>query len=148
MNSFWKEAGGDSRRPELSTEPAQTETEENAHRRSWVPGHLDKARFLIFARLHRIVLQKRHRKRPRQRRIVRLREAIQLGALQVLAPPRDTHAGAGKIYARAHVAHTELTECYSYEQEISRNPTKRELGSPAGHIELRIPYDGHKFFTR
>jgi len=42
----------------------------------------------------------------------------------------------------------EITERYFVEQEISRNSWTRPGQSPAGRIELAMPYDGHTHFTR
>jgi hypothetical protein len=54
------------------------------------------------------------------------------------------------IYARAQPKSAQVTERYYYEQKISRNPfcRRHEHKRPTGHIELTIPYDGHKYFTR
>jgi hypothetical protein len=53
-----------------------------------------------------------------------------------------------EIYARAVPKSITLTETYCYEQEISRNPSIKEKDSPAGKIEVLVPYDGYKYFTR
>lgn len=151
MSSFWEMIRGHTWRPnaEPSVPPEKTEEEQRAHNRMWVPRHLEGARSLVFARLQRLVLRNsRRNKRPRRPRLVRLREAVQLGALQMLAPAKDTQAEAAEIYARANVERAELTESYTYEQEISRNPSKTTREMPTGHIRLEIPYDGHKYFTR
>src|SRR6266536_5563483 len=114
MNSFGEDEDGDSPppAPEPSAEPSETETAGTAYGGSLFLMYLDKARLLILARLHRLVLQKRRKKRPR-RRITRLREAIQLGALGALARAVGTHAEGDRIYARANVERAELTEYYS-----------------------------------
>jgi len=54
----------------------------------------------------------------------------------------------GEIYARALLKRAEITEQYSVEQEISLNSSAKPGKSPAGRIELAMPYDGHKYFTR
>ena len=147
MSSFWEKIGGRTWRPdpEPPVPPEQTEPEESARLRKRVPRYLADARSLVFARLHRLILRKRRKKRRRQSTFVRLREAAQLGTLQMLAPAKDPQT---EIYARAAVENAELTECYTYDQEISRNASKTTRGRPTGHIKLDIPYDGHKYFTR
>jgi hypothetical protein len=52
-----------------------------------------------------------------------------------------------RFYARATPEKVEITETYSAIQEISSNPD-RELGMPAGRIEMVVPYDGGDYFTR
>lgn len=54
----------------------------------------------------------------------------------------------GEIYARALLERAEITERYFVEQEISRNSWTRPGRSPAGRIELALPYDGYAHFTR
>jgi hypothetical protein len=129
--------------PEERTSPEQT----SGIRK---PGSalLTGARSLVLARLHRVVLRKRRKRRPRQSRIVRLRETVQLSALQMLAPVNDARNLSDEIYARARLERAELTECYTYEQEISRNASKTTGDMPTGQIKLVIPYDGHRYFTR
>lgn len=51
-------------------------------------------------------------------------------------------------YARATPQKVALTETYTVEQEISRNPTIRWVGDGAGRIEVSVPYDGSRYFTR
>lgn len=53
-----------------------------------------------------------------------------------------------EIYIRACPKAISLTETYCYEQEISRNPRIEEKDSPAGKIEILVPYDGHEYFMR
>src|SRR5262249_42238572 len=53
-----------------------------------------------------------------------------------------------KLYARAKPEKVEITESYSVEQEISKNPSMRLDGEGAGRIETKIPYDGRTYFTR
>src|SRR5688572_27118203 len=52
------------------------------------------------------------------------------------------------LYARAKVDVAELTEHYSYEQVISRNPSSVVREAPTGRIELTVPYDGSEHFGR
>jgi hypothetical protein len=67
---------------------------------------------------------------------------------QALGTRRDSGGDNQHVYARARLASVELTESYSYEQEISRNPAHGMTKDPAGHIELTLPFDGHDHFTR
>ena len=52
-----------------------------------------------------------------------------------------------RLYARATPEKVEIAETYSVTQEISSNPD-RDLGTPAGRIEMVVPYDGGDYFTR
>ncbi|NES23967.1 MAG: hypothetical protein F6K41_34910 [Symploca sp. SIO3E6] len=52
------------------------------------------------------------------------------------------------IYARAVSKSIKLTETYSYEQEISKNPSFKQKEKPRGKIEIAVPYDGHDYFNR
>ena len=52
------------------------------------------------------------------------------------------------IYARAVPKTIRLTETYSYEQVISRNPSFKQKKDPSGKIEIAVPYDGHDYFKR
>jgi hypothetical protein len=69
------------------------------------------------------------------------------------APPDPAHARASagipaKVYARAFLERAEITEEYHVRQRVSKN-SSIELGEgPVGRIELAMPYDGHKYFTR
>ncbi len=53
----------------------------------------------------------------------------------------------GKLYARAIPEKVEIAETYSVTQDISANPSL-EAGSPEGHIEIAVPFDGRDYFTR
>jgi hypothetical protein len=58
-------------------------------------------------------------------------------------------AGNGtEIFARALLRRAEITEEYAVEQEISENPSTGYTERPAGRIELELPYDGYRWFTR
>jgi hypothetical protein len=52
------------------------------------------------------------------------------------------------IFARALLKRAEIIEEYFVQQEISENSSTRHGERPAGRIELELPYDGHKWFTR
>src|SRR5689334_11426269 len=56
--------------------------------------------------------------------------------------------GDDTLYARATPQKIELTETYSVEQEISRNPAIQQVGEGTGRIEVSVPYDGRDHFTR
>jgi hypothetical protein len=152
MTSLRERIGGSTWRPgaEPPSPPEETETEANEELGVRMPlmRHLAYVKSMIFIRIHRLVLLKRRNKRARRPRLLRVREAVQLGTLQKLVSSNDTQAAASEIYARARVERAELTECYAYEQEISRNPSKRATDSAKGHILLSVPYDGYKYFTR
>lgn len=70
------------------------------------------------------------------------------GVLQALSPGWNRSGDGGTIYARAQLERAEITEEYFVEQEISKNPWTRGGKEPAGRIELSVPYDGYRFFTR
>jgi hypothetical protein len=58
-------------------------------------------------------------------------------------------AGNGtSIFARALLKRAEITEEYFVQQEISENSSTEHGERPAGRVELELPYDGHKYFTR
>ena len=63
---------------------------------------------------------------------------------------KSGHPEHDAIYSRAQPKTAEVTERYYYEQKISRNPSSRINTNrlPTGHIEVTIPYDGYRFFTR
>jgi hypothetical protein len=52
------------------------------------------------------------------------------------------------VHTRARPESVRLTETYLYEREVSRNPFIRSSGTPTGRIEIVVPCDGHKHFTR
>lgn len=52
------------------------------------------------------------------------------------------------VYARAVPQRAELTETYRVKQEVSRNRSVEQDGDGAGRISIRVPYDGHAYFTR
>ena len=54
---------------------------------------------------------------------------------------------SGNLYARAAPEKVEITEEYSVTQEISTNPVW-EPGPAEGRVEIVVPYDGEKYFTR
>jgi hypothetical protein len=54
---------------------------------------------------------------------------------------------SGNLYARAAPEKVEIAEEYSVTQEISTNPVW-EPGPAEGRVEIVVPYDGEKYFTR
>lgn len=67
---------------------------------------------------------------------------------QTLEPWQPDGSEPAEIYARALLSRAEITEDYFVTQEISKNPLAAPGRSPAGRIELAVPYDGHEYFTR
>lgn len=60
----------------------------------------------------------------------------------------STRTADDTLYARAVPQKAELTETYVVEQEISRNPSVDLVGDGTGRIEVSMPYDGYRYFTR
>lgn len=56
--------------------------------------------------------------------------------------------GDDALYARATPQKIKLTETYTVDQEISRNPTLQQADAGTGRVEVRVPYDGREYFTR
>ena len=52
------------------------------------------------------------------------------------------------IYARAVPKAIRLTETYGYKKYISSNESLEELEEPSGKLEVIVPYDGYKYFSR
>jgi hypothetical protein len=52
------------------------------------------------------------------------------------------------LYARATPQEAEIIESYSVTQEISKNRSLQLEDEHAGHIEIKLPYDGRDYFTR
>lgn len=61
-----------------------------------------------------------------------------------------SHASEDKpaVFARAHPEKVSITEEYQYRAEISVNPIIALDGERTGCIEVIVPYDGYKCFTR
>jgi hypothetical protein len=53
-----------------------------------------------------------------------------------------------RVYARAKPRRAEITEDYYVVQELSKNRSTRWEKEPTGQIEITVPYDGFKYFTR
>lgn len=52
------------------------------------------------------------------------------------------------LFARAMPEKIEVSEAYAVEQEISHNPSTEQVGNGVGRLEISVPYDGDRFFTR
>jgi hypothetical protein len=60
----------------------------------------------------------------------------------------EQDANAGTIFARALPSQVLLEERYTYWQRISRNPGSGRTEASTGRLHVRMPYDGHSYFTR
>lgn len=55
----------------------------------------------------------------------------------------------GVVFCRANVESVRVLEVYDYKQTISRLREPPELAkSPTGRLEISVPYDGYRYFTR
>lgn len=79
---------------------------------------------------------------------VALRRALGIGLMRASASLRTPAQTGGPVFARARLKKARIEEEYFLSQEISQNPDERMEKAPSGHIELTLPYDGHKYFTR
>jgi hypothetical protein len=52
------------------------------------------------------------------------------------------------VRARARVKRARIREWYFYKQEISENAVRYQEKAPEGRIELVLPYDGDRYFSR
>jgi len=77
-----------------------------------------------------------------------IRRALGFGVLRASAPLRSAARSGGQTFARARLEKASIEERYSFSQEISQNPTNYRNEPPAGHIELTLPFDGDRYFTR
>lgn len=55
---------------------------------------------------------------------------------------------AEAVQVRARVKRARISELYFYKQEISENATRYLEKAPKGRIELVLPYDGDRYFSR
>ena len=62
--------------------------------------------------------------------------------------PRRKADPAEAVYVRAQVKRARIRELYFYKQEISENATRYREKAPKGRIELVLPYDGDRYFSR
>ena len=74
--------------------------------------------------------------------------AFGFGVMRASAPLRNSYRSGGHVFARARLEKAQIEEKYFFDQEISQNPTNYMSKPPAGHIELTLPFDGDKYFTR
>ena len=77
-----------------------------------------------------------------------LRYLLGMGVMRASGRPRHPVRGGEPLYARAVLESAKIEERYVYEQEISRNPHSTMSRAPKGKIELTLPYDGDRYFTR
>lgn len=77
-----------------------------------------------------------------------LRYVFGMGVMRASGRPRHPVRGGEPLYARAVLGSAKIEERYFYEQEISRNPHGMMSQPPKGKIELTLPYDGERYFTR
>lgn len=52
------------------------------------------------------------------------------------------------VYARAQPEFVSLKETYRYKLEIARNQAPPRIHSPEGQLEIAVPYDGQRYFSR
>ena len=74
--------------------------------------------------------------------------ALGIGLMRASAPLRTPTRSGGPVFARAWLEKARIEEEYFLSQELSQNPDNRMDKAPTGHIELALPYDGHRYFTR
>ena len=67
--------------------------------------------------------------------------------MRVSGPLRKADPGE-PVQVRARVKQARIREQYFYKQEISENATRNRAKAPKGHIELILPYDGDRYFSR
>lgn len=69
------------------------------------------------------------------------------GVMRVSGPLRKADPGE-PVRARARVKRARIRERYFYKQEISENAVRYQEKAPEGRIELVLPYDGDRYFSR
>ena len=77
-----------------------------------------------------------------------LRYLFGMWVMRASGRPRHPVRSGEPLYARAVLKSAKIEERYFYEQEISRNPHGKMSRRPKGKIELTLPYDGDRHFTR
>lgn len=77
-----------------------------------------------------------------------LRNALGIGVMRASGVPSGPVHSEGLLPARAIFESAKIEEAYFFEQEISQNPQRGRKKEPEGRIELSLPCDGDKFFTR
>src|SRR5579862_1712920 len=76
-----------------------------------------------------------------------IRRLLGFGVMRVSAPLRRPDS-AEPVYVRARLERALIRERYFYFQEISQNADRHVRKAPEGRIELVLPYDGERYFTR
>jgi len=76
------------------------------------------------------------------------RYTVGMAVMRASGRPRHPVRDGEPLYARAVLESAKIGERYFYEQEISRNPHSNMSQLPKGKIELTLPYDGDRYFTR
>ena len=76
-----------------------------------------------------------------------IRRWLGFGVARVSSPLRKAH-GAEPVFVRARLQRAQIKERYFYFQEISQNAVRKTEKEPTGHIELVLPYDGDRYFSR
>jgi hypothetical protein len=75
------------------------------------------------------------------------RRLLGFGVMRVSAQLRRPDS-AEPVYVRARLERALIRERYFYFQEISQNADRHVRKAPEGRIELVLPYDGERYFTR
>ena len=76
-----------------------------------------------------------------------IRRWLGFGVARVSSPLRKPY-GAGSVFVRARLKRARIREWYSYFQEISENAVRKMEKDPEGRIDLELPYDGDRYFSR
>jgi hypothetical protein len=76
-----------------------------------------------------------------------IRRLLGFGVMRVSAPLRRIDS-AEPAYVRARLERARIRERYFYFQEISQNADRHMEKAPEGRIELVLPYDGERYFSR
>jgi len=76
-----------------------------------------------------------------------IRRLLGFGVMRVSAPLRRLDS-AEPVYVRARLERARIRERYFYFQEISENADRHMKRPPRGRIELVLPYDGDRYFSR
>ena len=78
-----------------------------------------------------------------------LASSVCWGSGSCVSPARCARPILGKpVRARARVKRARIRERYFYKQEISENAVRYQEKAPEGRIELVLPYDGDRYFSR
>lgn len=80
------------------------------------------------------------------RGLEQVRRLLGFGLIRASGPIHDLTGQP--VRARAFLESAKIEEKFFYHQHISANPVIRERAKPEGTIELVLPFDGEKHFTR